>query len=159
MALTEVLPCVTCPARSVYPLHLLLTYRTGSYSTGERARLSAAQKTHLVSFRSQSPRFRSVRCRPACPGQLVKSGQFYAPKRLGLHTLLHMGRQAALLDFRIYSPGQKAFCRGKVSLSRNPSPGLQEELRPLPTSLLVTFNFLIGEQVEVPKSAEPASWS
>ena len=54
MPLTQVLPCVTCPALSVYPLHLLLTYRTGSDRTGEGARLSADQRTHLVSFRSQA---------------------------------------------------------------------------------------------------------
>lgn len=65
-----------------------------------------------------------------------------------------MGRQAALLDFRIYSLDKRLFVAAKVSLSRNPSPGLQEELRPVPTILLVTFNFLIGEQVEVPKCAD-----
>lgn len=118
-------------------------------------RLSAAQQTHLVSFKSLRPP--SGLCDDGTPGQLGKVRGVSAQKQPRPCTLLHTDPGRCSSETSVFIPGDKSlFVIGKVSLPCNPSPGLHEELRPRPAVLLVAFNFLIGEQVKASESAEPA---
>lgn len=131
--------------------------------TGEGARLSAAQRTHLVSFRSQRSPFRFARCRRA-QGNLLSLGNTMPQSSWGC-TPYYNGQGRLLFWTSVFTPRDKRLLvAGKVSLSRNPSPGLQEELRPRAwwhstSSLVSKLRFLkVLSPQAGPDSPEPPPW-
>lgn len=134
------------PLLSVDALHRLFTCRTRQPAS------PAAQQAHLV-FQVTHRVLLPVCPTTVRPGLLEKVSAALCPAAAGAgHLTTHGLGRLLLWDFRIYSQGQKAFCRKESQPApSHPSPAPQHSSAPGPAVLLGAFDFLIGEQVRLQK--------
>lgn len=161
MPSVEVLTCVTFPCSQF--IHSISSSLTGQRATGAGRQQQTPQPQ---SQHSQSPSGQSPPCSPSglcaegAPGAAAKSPRSFVPRGSEAAQLTtHRLGTLLLWDFRIYSRGQKVFCRKESQ----PVPAIPDQDFTTAPPQCLSFSWLLSTSLLVSKggsrSAEPASRS